>query len=148
DMDKITLIWYPDPAEENIFSLDNLQKMKRFEDQLFNLPTYQNQLCKLQADGTCTPFQSAVQYLIGSQANYSIRLNARVGQLFITNPFFFESQYLTNNYINTYTRTIISIGGPLAGYDTTDGDRYDAQHQKALNLIKQEMLPMIMEKAF
>ena len=149
DGDTLTLYWFLDPSyPQDIFSLEYLQYMKEFEDRLFNLTTYQNQLCKLSDAGDCVPFHSAATALLATnQSNQSLPLQSRIDLLFEQDTFFFAYNYLDMNRTNVYTRTDIYIGSPLAGY-LSPQDRPDEQSDKALAILHEEILPIINEKTF
>lgn len=144
DADGINIIWFTLPSD-NIFSQANLEKMKQFEDQIFNLPTYQKLLCILQPDGSCAPIKSAASILLGNQ---SAPLSARIDDLYKSSPNYFQAGYLPHkDQVNTYTQTKIRLGAPLTGFTSPD-DRSDQQSTLRLKWVKQELIPLLLTKAW
>ena len=136
---------YYSRGEQNIFTKDSFQRLKRIEDGLFNLPDYQNRYCQLQKRNskTCVKPFSILRYFDGTYVDldpifydptfdnipavlYAAKLNPELYdglQYFLTK----KSVLNQNDSFGEATRTTMPLGWPLPPPGSEDTHKYQIE---------------------
>ena len=129
----------------NVLTRENLIKIKETEEELFSFEKYRNEYCKLDSSGECEIPSSPIRYFDGTFAHVDPIFNDPnfdnvIAVLHAANTLpetkrDFQ-QYLGKNAVisateatSEITRMTITIGYPLAGYDSVDDDEEGQQSE-------------------
>ena len=148
---------------DNVFTRENLLSLKKYEETLFNLSDYQNELCLLQgtANRTCAKFVSILRFFDGTYAAidptfYDPNFDNIVGVLYTATMNKKSNALLkfhlgkdaiisANKVYSPYTRSLLFTGWPLEGYKS-NMDGVDEQKEKLDKAMVDTFLDTFNEK--
>ncbi len=132
---------------DNVFTRENLQTLKRFEDTMFSRSSYQAKLCLLQGteNGTCAKPLSILRFFDGTYAAlnstfydpnfeniagviYTATTNKKSNAL-LNFHLGKDAQISASEVSSPYTRSLLFNGWPLKGYNS-DTDRKEEQKKE------------------
>ncbi|XP_013379632.1 uncharacterized protein LOC106151089 [Lingula anatina] len=149
-----SVILYYEIPDGNVFTKDILQEMKMLEDDIYNIPAYQNSFCQLDFNRTCIKPRSILRYFDGSLAHISSKFNDPTFGNIPTVLFEAQNNTLTrvefqyflgidyevnpNTVRSKITRSSLPMGYPLE----TGGER-DEQRKEIETFLVNDIVPKL-----